>query len=151
VHGSVALMLIHMYMYGWNLYMRKRAHMDHTFLFEFSRGSELHSEETLVVCTTPTTVLIGATVTHLGIHYGLFHAQASADVDLIHSCGSYVGQLQNWISSRSEEQIWLEKLPNQICSRRVECNASCLVVCIGLGNTFLWVNSGASHGINELQ
>ncbi len=147
----MALVLIHMYMYGWNLYMRKRARMDHTFLFEFSRGSELHSEEALVVCTTPTTVLIGATVMHLGIHYGLFHAQAFADVDLIHSCGSYVGRLQKWISSRSEEQIWLEKLPNQICSRQVECNASYLVVCIGLGNTFSWVNSGASHGINELQ
>ncbi len=68
-----------------------------------------------------------------------------------HSCGSYVGRLQNWISSCSEKQIWLEKLPNQICSRPVECNASCLIVCIGLGNTFSWVNSGASHGFNELQ
>ncbi len=44
-----------------------------------------------------------------------------------HSCGNYVGRSQNWISSHSEEQIWLEKLPNQICSRPVECNASCLV------------------------
>jgi hypothetical protein len=143
--------LIHMYMYGWNLYMRKRARMDYTFIFEFSRGSELHYEEALVVCTTLTTVLIGATVTHLSIHSMLFHAQASVDVDLIHSCGSYVGRLRNWISSRSEEQIWLEKLPNQICSRPVECDASCLIVCIGLGNTFSWVNSGASHGFNELQ
>ncbi len=90
-------------------------------------------------------------MTHLSIHSMLFHAQASADVDLIHSCGSYVGRLQNWISSRFEEQIWLEKLPNQICSRPVECNASCLIVWIGLGNTFSWVNSGASHGFNELQ
>jgi len=151
VHSSVALVLIHMYMYGWNLYMRKRARMDYTFIFEFSRGSKLHYEEALVVCTALTTVLIGATVTHLSIHSMLFHAQASADVDLIQSCGSYVGRLQNWISSRSEEQIWLEKLPNQICSRPVEYNASCLIVCIGLGNTFSWVNSGASHGFNELQ
>jgi len=125
--------------------------MDYTFIFEFSRGSELHYEEALVVCTALTTVLIGATVTHLSIHSMLFHAQAFADVDLIHSCGSYVGRLQNWISSRSEEQIWVEKLPNQICSRLVECNTSCLIVCIGLENTFSWVNSGASHGFNELQ
>jgi hypothetical protein len=125
--------------------------MDYTFIFEFSRGSEIHYEEALVVCTALTTVLIRATVTHLSIHSMLFHAQASADVDLIHSCGSCVRRLQNWISSRSEEQIWLEKLPNQICSRPVECNASCLIVCIGLGNTFSWVNSGASHGFNELQ
>jgi hypothetical protein len=57
--------------------------MDYTFIFEFSRGSELHYEEVLVVCTTLTTVLIGATVMHLSIHSMLFHAQASADVDLI--------------------------------------------------------------------
>ncbi len=66
--------------------MRKRARMDSTFIFEFSRGSELPYEKAIVVCTSLTTVLIGATVTHLGIHSMLFHAQASADVDLIHSC-----------------------------------------------------------------
>ncbi len=85
--------------------MRKRVRMDYTFIFEFSRGFELHYEEALVVCTALTTVLTGATVTHLNIHSMSFHAQVSADVDLIHSCGSYVGRLQNWISSRSEEQI----------------------------------------------
>ncbi len=117
-------MLIHMYMYGWNLYMWKRVHINYTFIFEFSPGSELHYEEVLLVCTTLTTVLIGAMVMHLSIHSMLFHAQASAYVDLILVA---VGQLQNWISSCSEEQIWLEKLPNQICSRPVECNASCLI------------------------
>ncbi len=44
------------------------------------------------------------------------------------SCGNYASGLQNWISSCSEEHtLRLEKLPNQICSRPVECNASCLV------------------------
>ncbi len=84
-------MLIHMYMYGWNLYIRKHAHMDYTFVFEFSRGSELHCEEALVVCTALTTVLIGATVMHLSIHSMLFHAQASADVDLILVAVTLVG------------------------------------------------------------
>ncbi len=84
---------VYPYVHVWmELDMRKRARMDHTFIFEFSRGSELHSEEALVVCTAPTTVLIGAPVTHSSVHYGLFHAQAFADVDLIHSCGSYVGR-----------------------------------------------------------
>jgi hypothetical protein len=47
---------------------------------------------------------------------------------MVHKIGFYCGcVLIYWISSRSEEQIWLEKLPNQICSRLVECNASCLI------------------------
>jgi hypothetical protein len=92
VHSSVALVLIHMYMYGWNLYMRKRARMDYTFVFEFSHGFELHCEEALVVCTALTTVLIGATVIHLSIHSMLFHAQASVDVDLILVAVTFVGR-----------------------------------------------------------
>ncbi|CAM6035388.1 unnamed protein product [Sphagnum compactum] len=79
----VALVLIHVYMYGWNLYMWKRVHINYTFIFEFSPGSELHCEEVLLVCTALTTVLIGAMVMHLSIHSMLFHAQASAYVDLI--------------------------------------------------------------------
>jgi hypothetical protein len=64
--------------------MWKRVRINHTFIFEFSHGSELHREEVLLVCTTLTTVLIGAVVMHLSIHSMLFHAQASASVlDLI--------------------------------------------------------------------
>jgi len=72
-----------MYMYGWNLCMWKRVRINYTFIFEFSPGSELHYEEVLLVCTTLTTVLTGAMVMHLSIHSMLFHAQASAYVDLI--------------------------------------------------------------------
>ncbi len=144
-------MLIHMYMYGWNLYMRKRARMDYTFVFEFSRGSELHCEEALLVCTALTTALIGATVMHLSIRSMLFHAQTSADVDLIlvavMSVGCKIGYphvLKSKFGSKDFQ--------TRFCSRPAECNASCLIiVCIGLGNTSSWVNSGASHGFNELQ
>ncbi len=104
VHSLVALVLIHMYMYGWNLYMGKHVRINYTFIFEFSRGSELHYEEVLVVCTALTTMLIGAMVMHLSIHSTLFHAQASADVDLIPVAVMLVDR-KTWISSRSEEQI----------------------------------------------
>jgi hypothetical protein len=61
----------------------KCVRINYTFIFEFSPGSELHYEEVLLVCTTLTTVLIGAMVMHLSIHSMLFHARASAYVDLI--------------------------------------------------------------------
>ncbi len=103
-----------MYMYGWNLYMWKHVHINYTFIFEFSPGSELHCEEVLLVCTALTTVLIGAMVMHLSIHSMLFHAQASAYVDLIPVAVMLVSCKLDILMS--EEQIWLEKLPNQICS-----------------------------------
>ncbi len=83
VHSLVASVLIHTYMYGRNLYMWKRVRINHTFIFEFSPGFELHREEVLLVCTALTTVLTGAVVMRLSIHSMLFHAQASASVDLI--------------------------------------------------------------------
>jgi len=45
----------------------------------------------LLVCTTLTTVLIGAMVMHLNIHSMLFHAQASAYVNLVHVAVMLVG------------------------------------------------------------
>jgi hypothetical protein len=94
--------------------MWKRVRINYTFIFEFSPGSELHCEEVLLVCTALTTVLIGAMVMHLSIHSMLFHAQASAYVDLIPVAVMLVSCKLDILSS--EEQIWLEKLPNQICS-----------------------------------
>jgi hypothetical protein len=94
--------------------MWKRVRINYTFIFEFSPGSELHCEEVLLVCTALTTVLIGAMVMHLSIHSMLFHAQASAYVDLIPVAVMLVSCKLDILMS--EEQIWLEKLPNQICS-----------------------------------
>jgi len=94
----VALVLIHTYMYGRNLYMWKRVRINCTFIFEFSPGSELHCEEVLLVCTALTTVLIGAVVMHLSIHSMLFHAQASASVVLDKSEILYLGRC--WIRYR---------------------------------------------------
>jgi hypothetical protein len=91
----VALVLIHTYMYGRNLYMWKRVRINCTFIFEFSPGSELPCEEVLLVCTALTTVLIGAVVMHLSIHSMLFHAQASASVVLDKSEILFLGRC--WI------------------------------------------------------
>jgi len=126
VHSLVALVLIDTYMYGWNLYMRKRARINYTFIFEFSYGSELHYEEVLVVCTTLTTMLTGVMVMHSSIHSMLFHAQASADVDLIPVAVMLVG-CKTGYPHVLKSTSGLKKIPNQICSRPVKCNASCLI------------------------
>jgi hypothetical protein len=54
----------------------------------------------LLVCTTLTTMLIGAMVMHLSIHSMLFHAQASAYVD------SFMWQLCWWVVKLDILMFW---------------------------------------------
>ncbi|XP_024357946.1 phosphate transporter PHO1 [Physcomitrium patens] len=79
----LALVLLHMYMYGWNIFLWRRARINYAFIFEFSPGSELRYREVLLVCTALTTLLIGAMVIHLSIHSTLIPGQASPYIDLI--------------------------------------------------------------------
>lgn len=79
----LALILFHMYLYGWNIFLWRRARINYAFIFEFSPGSELRYREVLLVCTALTTILIGAMVLHLSIHSTLIQGQASPYIDLI--------------------------------------------------------------------
>lgn len=81
--SMLALVLFHMYLYGWNIFLWRRARINYAFIFEFSPGSELRYREVLLVCTALTTLLIGAMVVHLSIHSTLIEGQASPYIDLI--------------------------------------------------------------------
>ncbi|XP_024383229.1 phosphate transporter PHO1-3 [Physcomitrium patens] len=81
--SMLALVLLHMYLYGWNIFLWKRARINYAFIFEFSPGSELRYREVLLVCTALTTLVIGAMVVHLSIHSTLIPGQASPYIDLI--------------------------------------------------------------------
>lgn len=66
--SSVMLVLIHMYMYGADLYFWRRLRINYAFIFEFSPGTELGHREVLMVTSVLTTVLIGSMVGHLALH-----------------------------------------------------------------------------------
>lgn len=83
MNSMLALILFHMYLYGWNIFLWRRARINYAFIFEFSPGSELRYREVLLVCTGLTTILIGAMVLHLSIHSTLVEGQASPYIDLI--------------------------------------------------------------------
>lgn len=83
VNSMLALVLLHMYLYGWNVYIWRRVRINYAFIFEFSPGSELRYREVLLLCTAMTTALIGAMVVHLSIHSTLINTRASAYLDLI--------------------------------------------------------------------
>lgn len=65
----IALLLLHLYMYGWNLYLWQRTRINYAFIFEFPTGTELSYPEVLLVCTGLTVVLGGGMLGHLGSHY----------------------------------------------------------------------------------
>lgn len=52
-----ALLILHMYMYGWNLYLWRRTRINYAFIFEFAPGTELCYRKVLLVCTGLTVVL----------------------------------------------------------------------------------------------
>ncbi|CAM6125906.1 unnamed protein product [Calypogeia fissa] len=82
VFSMVALILLHMYMYGANLFYWRRMRINYPFIFEFQPGTELRHREVLMVTSILTTLLIGAMVGQLTLHT----ATLSPYVDLIPFC-----------------------------------------------------------------
>ncbi|KAH9535725.1 hypothetical protein CY35_17G068900 [Sphagnum magellanicum] len=65
--GMLALIVLHIFMYGWNVYSWRLKGINYAFIFEFSPGSELRYREVFLVCTCLTTVVSGAMVMHLSM------------------------------------------------------------------------------------
>lgn len=61
----IVLLLLHLYMYGWNVYLWQRTRINYAFIFEFAAGTELSYREVLLVCTGLTVVLGGGMLGHL--------------------------------------------------------------------------------------
>lgn len=65
VFSTLGLILLHMYMYGWNVYAWQRARINYPFIFEFSPGTELRYREVFLVCTALTSLLLGTMIAHI--------------------------------------------------------------------------------------
>lgn len=65
VFSTLGLVLLHMYMYGWNVYAWQRVRINYPFIFEFSPGTELRYREVFLVCTAFTSLLLGTMVAHI--------------------------------------------------------------------------------------
>ncbi|KAK7393706.1 hypothetical protein VNO78_22270 [Psophocarpus tetragonolobus] len=72
VFSVFALLSLHLFMYGCNLYMWKRTRINHNFIFEFSPTSALKHREAFLMCTTLLTTVFGAMVIHLLLRVGGF-------------------------------------------------------------------------------
>ncbi|CAJ1967084.1 unnamed protein product [Sphenostylis stenocarpa] len=65
VFSLFALLSLHLFMYGCNLYMWKSTRINHNFIFEFSPSTALKHRDAFLMCTTLMTTVFGAMVMHL--------------------------------------------------------------------------------------
>ncbi|CAM6021947.1 unnamed protein product [Sphagnum balticum] len=65
IFSTLGLLLLHMYMYGWNVYAWQRTRINYGFIFEFSPGTELRYREVLLICTALSSMLLGTMIVHI--------------------------------------------------------------------------------------
>ncbi|OIW21325.1 hypothetical protein TanjilG_32138 [Lupinus angustifolius] len=65
VFSVFALLSLHLFMYGCNLFMWKSARINYNFIFEFSPSTALKHRDAFLICTTLMTTVVGAMVIHL--------------------------------------------------------------------------------------
>lgn len=65
--SSLALVLLHLYLYGWNLYTWRQTRINYPFIFEFKPGTELGYRQVLCVASGFTSLLLAAMNSHLYI------------------------------------------------------------------------------------
>ncbi|XP_062167299.1 phosphate transporter PHO1 [Alnus glutinosa] len=65
VFSIIALLSLHLFMYGCNLFMWKSTRINYNFIFEFSPNTSLKYKDAFLICTTFMTIVVGAMVVHL--------------------------------------------------------------------------------------
>ncbi|GAB2217751.1 hypothetical protein Drorol1_Dr00000962 [Drosera rotundifolia] len=65
VFSIFALMSLHLFMYGCNLFMWKATRINYNFIFEFSPKTSLKARDVFLICMSIMTVVIGSMVVHL--------------------------------------------------------------------------------------
>ncbi|KAG6597350.1 Phosphate transporter PHO1, partial [Cucurbita argyrosperma subsp. sororia] len=65
VFSMFALLSLHMFVYGCNLFTWKHARINYNFIFEFQSSTALKYRDAFLICTTTMTAVVGALVIHL--------------------------------------------------------------------------------------
>ncbi|KAJ7979826.1 phosphate transporter PHO1 [Quillaja saponaria] len=65
VFSVFALLSLHLFMYGCNLFMWKSTRVNYNFIFEFQPSTALKYRDAFLICTTFMTAVVGAMVIHL--------------------------------------------------------------------------------------
>ncbi|KAL9670164.1 hypothetical protein QQ045_007715 [Rhodiola kirilowii] len=80
VFSTFALLSLHLFMYGCNLFMWKRKRISYNFIFEFQPKTALKYKDAFLICTSLMTAVVGALVVHLILRS---HGFSASQVDVI--------------------------------------------------------------------
>ncbi|KAI5056457.1 hypothetical protein GOP47_0028742 [Adiantum capillus-veneris] len=64
VFSFLSLVVLHLYMYGWNLFMWREKRINYAFIFEFATNTELKYREVLLVASGLTMLVVGGLLGH---------------------------------------------------------------------------------------
>ncbi|KAF9606910.1 hypothetical protein IFM89_029509 [Coptis chinensis] len=90
VFSMFALLSLHLFLYGCNLFMWKSTRINYNFIFEFSQSTALKYRDVFLICTSFMTAVVGAMVIHLILrsrHIAPHHVDAIPGVLLVVSIG----------------------------------------------------------------
>lgn len=60
-----ALLSLHIFLYGCNIFMWRATRINHNFIFEFSANTALKHRDAFLICTSFMTMVVAAMVIHL--------------------------------------------------------------------------------------
>lgn len=62
-----SLLFLHLFMYGCNIFMWRKARINYSFIFEFAPTEELKYRDVFLICTTSMTMVVGVMFVHLSL------------------------------------------------------------------------------------
>ncbi|KAK3132345.1 hypothetical protein QOZ80_6AG0519830 [Eleusine coracana subsp. coracana] len=65
VLSMFSLFFLHLFLYGCNIFMWRKARINYTFIFEFSPTKELKYRDVFLICATSMTIVVGVMFAHL--------------------------------------------------------------------------------------
>ncbi|PPS13539.1 hypothetical protein GOBAR_AA07039 [Gossypium barbadense] len=112
-----ALLSLHLFLYGCNLFMWKATRINYNFIFEFAPSTALKYRDAFLICTTFMTSVVGAMVIHLLVRAGGFspsHVDTIPGILLLISIALLVCPFD--IFYRPTRYCFLRIIRNIICS-----------------------------------
>ncbi|CAD6336762.1 unnamed protein product [Miscanthus lutarioriparius] len=67
VLSMFSLFFLHLFLYGCNIFMWRKTHINYTFIFEFTPTKELKYRDVFLICTTSMAIVVGVMFAHLTI------------------------------------------------------------------------------------
>ncbi|KAE8660079.1 Phosphate transporter PHO1-2 [Hibiscus syriacus] len=117
VFSVFALLSLHLFLYGCNLFMWKATRINYNFIFEFASSTALKYRDAFLICTTFMTSVVGAMVIHLLLRAGGFspsHVDTIPGILLLIFIGLLVCPFD--IVYRPTRYCFLRIIRNIICS-----------------------------------